>query len=88
MADIRNSINGDLIRNDEKLRELDLQVRINEKLNHLKALEVHLDNLRTVQMKQVELKKEALKKEISELQRELKSPSPRIIDVNAEEGGK
>ena len=79
MADINRNIDGDLILKDEKLRQMNLVVLINEKLNQLKKLDVHLDQLRTVEMKRIELKKETLMREISELKKDLNNPQ--VIDV-------
>lgn len=70
MVDINRS-GSDLILRDEHLRRKHLQILINEKLNLLKQLDVRLDHLMTVEVKQIELKKDELVKEIESIQQEL-----------------
>jgi hypothetical protein len=68
MADInRGSVNGDLVKEVPELWKKQLQVLLNEKENQLKQLDVHLDHLRTVEIKRIELKQGILLKEIEQL---------------------
>ncbi len=70
MADINRS-GSDLILRDEVLKRKHLAILISEKLNQLKQLDVRLDHIMTVEVKQVELKKDELVKEIESIQQEL-----------------
>lgn len=80
--DINNNTT-DLVRNDDGLNKKHLQIIINEKINLLKQLEVRLDHIMTVEVKQIELKMDVLKKEVEAIQRELDNKS-NIIDVKGE----
>jgi len=85
MGDIDRSGN-ELIREDQELRVQYLNVILSEKLNQLKQLDVHLDRLRTVEMKQIELKKATLAKEIVRVKATIQKES--VIEIKLEEGGK
>lgn len=78
MADIQRN-DKDIMLRDMELFIKHLQVLLSEKLNQLKQLDVHLDNLRTVEMKRIELKKATLEKEILEIKQEIKNKS--VIEV-------
>lgn len=79
MADIERNMDGDLIEKDHELKIMDLNVLLNEKLNQLKALEVHLDKLRTVEVKRIEFKKAHLSAEIENLKAHIQRIS--VIDI-------
>ncbi|NIU85163.1 MAG: hypothetical protein GWN64_17215 [Candidatus Thorarchaeota archaeon] len=83
MADIQRN-DKDIMLRDMELFIKHLQVLLSEKLNQLKQLDVHLDNLRTVEMKRIELKKATLEKEIQEIKYEIKQKS--VIDVTPKKG--
>lgn len=83
MGDIPRS-GSDLVLKDDTLFIKHLEILINEKLNQLKQLDVRLDHLMTVEVKQIELKKEELKKEIEAIQLDLKKKS-KIIEIKVEE---
>jgi len=83
MADIPRN-DRDIMLRDMELFVKHLQVLLSEKLNQLKQLDVHLDNLRTVEMKRIELKKATLEKEIQELEHEIKKKS--VIDITPKKG--
>lgn len=80
--DIQRS-GSDLILRNEELYKQHLQIMVNEKLNQLKQLDVRLDHILTVEVKQIELKKNELMKEIESIQQELDRKS-NIIEVKAE----
>lgn len=84
MGDIdRNS--NEIMRDDPELRVQYLNVVLSEKLNQIKQLDVHLDKLRTVEMKQIELKKATLEKEIARVRYMIQNES--AIDITPKEGG-
>lgn len=77
MSDIRRNIdNSELIRNDKTLLKMQYITQISEMMNQLKALEVEIDRIKTVDLKKVELKKAELKKRI-----EVKNEELRDLDV-------
>lgn len=82
MGDINRS-GSDLVKYNDVMRKMHLQILINEKINLLKQLEVRLDHIMTVEVKQIELKREELKTEIVSIQQEL-NPSNKIIELEGE----
>lgn len=82
MADI-NRNDRSLVQGDPELKARWLTIQVNERLNQLKQLDVLLDKMMTVDIKQLELKKEELKKEITSLQNELSRLT--IIEIDIEE---
>ena len=74
MADISRNDSEIVVRNAD-LFVKHLHILLSEKLNQIKALDVHLDHLRTVEMKRVEFKKDTLEREIQELKQEIKEKS-------------
>lgn len=82
MSDINRS-GSDLVLRDNELYKKHLQILKNEKLNQLKQLDVRLDHILTVEVKQIELKHDELKKEIESIQQELDQKN-NIIEVKAE----
>lgn len=70
MSDLNRS-GSDIVLRDAGLKRKLLQIQVNEKLNQLKQLDVRLDHLMTVEVKQIELKKDELIKEIESIQQEL-----------------
>lgn len=85
MSDIQRN-EKDIMMRDAELFIKHLQVLLSEKLNQLKQLDVHLDNLRTVEMKRIELKKCTLEKEIQEIEYEIQRKS--VIEVKIDERNK
>jgi len=78
-----NRSGSDIVLRDIGLFKQHLQILINEKLNQLKQLDVRLDHILTVEVKQIELKKNELAKEIESIQQELDQKN-NIIEVKAE----
>lgn len=70
MSDINRS-GSDLVKYSDDMKMKHLQILINEKINLLKSLDVRLDHLLTVEVKQIELKQDELKAEIVSIQQEL-----------------
>lgn len=75
---------GDLVKYGDDIMCQHLEIQINEKLNQLKQLDVRLDHIMTVEVKQIELKKNELKKEVESIQQELNRKS-KIIEIKAED---
>lgn len=80
MADIQRNDRA-IIQGDPRLKQMHLGVQINERINSIKQLDVLLDKIMTVDIKQLELKREELKKEIETLQTEYNRHA--IIEVEA-----
>lgn len=66
-----NRSGSDIVKYDDELKTKHLQILVNEKLNQLKQLDVRLDHILTVEVKQIELKQDELKAEIVSIQQEL-----------------
>lgn len=82
MSDINRS-GSDMILRDDGMRKKHMQILVNEKINQLKQLDVRLDHLMTVEVKQIELKQDELRHEIESIQQELNRAN-KIIDVKGE----
>lgn len=81
MADISRNDRA-LVQGDPELRVKWLAIQINERKNQLKQLDVLLDKILTVEIKQLELKKDEVKKEIISLQNELDRQTIIEIDIS------
>jgi hypothetical protein len=87
MADVnRSSSDSDIMIRKPELYLQHLEIILNEKLNQIKALDVHLDQLRTVEMKRIELKKATLEEEIKALKAEIGRKTVIEIKLNEEIG--
>ena len=75
---------SDIVLRDEHLLQQHLQIQLNEKVNQIKQLAVRLDHIMTVEVKQVELKQNELRKEIESIQQELNRKS-NTIEIKPEE---
>lgn len=76
MGDIKRHIeNTELQIRHPKLYIKELNVRLNEKLNQLKQLDVQLDYLRTVKVEELELQKSFLEKDIEDLKLTIRKKS-------------
>jgi hypothetical protein len=82
MGDINRS-GSDLVKYDDSMKQKHLQILINEKINLLKQLDVRLDHILTVEVKQIELKQDELKTEIVSIQQEL-NRSRNIVEIQGE----
>lgn len=72
MADLnRNDDSMSLIVNDNILLREHKKIQMNEKLNSLKQMDVRLHHIQYVEVKQLELKKATLLKEIDLIQKDL-----------------
>lgn len=81
--DIRRGENELVVYGDDILKQ-HLEIQINEKLNQLKQLDVRLDHIMTVEVKQIELKKNELRKEVESIQQEL-NRKIKTIEIKAED---
>lgn len=73
MSDLQRSDPNAIVLKDEHLRRKDQELDVSRKLNQIKGLEVRIDHLKTVDIKQAELQIEVLKKEITETRLKLNS---------------
>lgn len=72
MSDLqRSESNYDIIQRDDGLKRKHLTIILNEKINQVKGLENTLERMKTVDFKKIELQKEILEKEITDLRQEL-----------------
>jgi hypothetical protein len=78
----RNENDGALIQRFPDLYIKQLNIILAEKQNQLKQLDVRLDHIMTVEVKQIELKKDTLQKEILSLQTEISRKS--AIEIKTE----
>lgn len=81
--DIRRGDSDLVVYGDDILKQ-HLEIQVNEKLNQLKQLDVRLDHIMTVEVKQIELKKSELKKEVESIQQEL-NRKIKTIEIKAED---
>ena len=87
MADInRSSSDSDIMVRKPELYLQHLEIIYNEKLNQIKGLDVHLDQIRTVEMKRIELKKATLEEELKALKAEIGRKTVIEIKLNEEIG--
>lgn len=70
MADINRNDNS-LIHADHDLKTKYLKIKVSEALNQIKAIDVQIDRINTVDLHGLELKKDELRKQIELLQAEL-----------------
>lgn len=79
MGDINRSGSMDLVMRDDALKRHHTQIQISEKLNLIKQLEVRLEHIQQVEVEQVKLQMALHKKEVENLQQELRGSE--VIDV-------
>jgi hypothetical protein len=70
MADIERNPN-ELVAQDPVLKKKHLIILLNEKANQLKQLDVRLEHIQTVEVKQLEFKQATLHKEIAYLKHQI-----------------
>ncbi len=79
MADIRRNEQNALILRDNGLKKKHFEIILNEKKCQLKQLQVNIDRMKSVQLKELELQKDLVEREIKEYESELAKVHDKLV---------